>query len=158
MGPVDSVQNQEFTFSFTKVLYCDEPYVFILSVAFGDSESNEENSQIFTQGSGIRILCEGREIKYRFDMAVLNNYVTQYSSQTNEIHVTIQLEGVEDLARNRMNEFNHGFAWALVGYSYLLAFHLSRTQSEVACNQFDHSPPHLQPPVQQQNSQGEILL
>ena len=114
IGPFDSVQQDEFIFPFTEVLYCIEPYVFNLTVTLSIHELNDEDSHAFFQGSGIRILCEGREIKYRFDVDVLNDYISQYSSQTDEIHVNIQLEGVEDMARNRMDTFDRSFTWALV--------------------------------------------
>ncbi|EJK48117.1 hypothetical protein THAOC_33112, partial [Thalassiosira oceanica] len=114
-GSVDSVKREEYRFIFTEPLYCEEPHVFQLAVTL----SIGQNSRIFTHGShgsGIKTICEGREIRYRFDTIELEEWYaaqTTSSESTNlVIDVNIVLGGVPDLALNRADDFTFSSSWA----------------------------------------------
>jgi len=104
-GPIDSIEQNEYTISFTETLYCEMPYVFKLTLTLED--------RIFSHSSGLYVKCIGEVIKYRFDEDELQNHALQYFSQANEIPVIVQLEGVEDLAHNQMNTYTFDFTWEL---------------------------------------------
>ena len=123
-GSVDSVKQQVYQFIFTEPLYCEEPHVFQLTVTL----SIGQNSRTFTHGShgsGIKTICEGREIRYRFDANELDEWYTAQTTSSEStdlvIDVNIVLGGVPDLALNRADDFTFVSSWSQVWHDHGVA-------------------------------------
>ncbi|EJK48096.1 hypothetical protein THAOC_33136, partial [Thalassiosira oceanica] len=89
IGSIDKVQDEEFGLSFTEPLFCNEPYTFGLNVTL----SIDETDKALSHGNGIKVICEGKMIRYRFEHQALEGFPTNTS-------VTFALDGVQDLAGN----------------------------------------------------------
>ncbi|EJK55373.1 hypothetical protein THAOC_24899, partial [Thalassiosira oceanica] len=99
-GSIDMVQDEEFGLSFTEPLFCDEPYTFALNVTL----STNETDKTLSHGNGIKVICEGKTIRYRFEDQALEGFPTNTS-------VTFTLDGVQDLAGNKMATYTENFFW-----------------------------------------------
>ena len=99
-GPIDKAQNEEFGLSFSEILFCAEPYTFGLSVTLTTNVADVTLSH----GNGIKVICEGKTIRYRFEDQALEGFPTNTS-------VTFTLDGVQDLAGNVMDTYSEVFIW-----------------------------------------------
>ena len=107
-GPIEFVKHYEYTISFTEALYCEMPHVFSLPLTLLHGNDDDKT---FSHGSGIYVKCTGEVIKYRFDMNEFDIHASQYSLQTNVTNVTLQLDGVQDIARNLMTRYVSTSVW-----------------------------------------------
>lgn len=108
VGKADHVKHQEFVIPFTEALFCGMPHTFALSVTLS---SGDDNKHGFSHGNGIFVMCEGKEIRFRFSTDKLKTVSPMHLPLTDEINVKIDLEGVQDLARNTMEPFQHESGW-----------------------------------------------
>jgi len=127
-GPIDKAQDEEFSLSFTELLFCDEPYTFGLNVTL----SADETDVTLSHGNGIKVICEGKTIRYRFEDRALEGFPTNTP-------VTFTLDRIQDLAGNVMDTYNETFIWDQADLVSSIAQWSNSTAASIQCVSTQHA-------------------
>ena len=127
-GPIDKAQDEEFGLSFSELLFCAQPYTFGLGVTLTTNEADVTLSH----GNGIKVICEGKMIRYRFEDGALEGFPTNTP-------VTFTLDRVQDLAGNVMDTYTVNFFWDQAKLVSPIAQSVNSTAASVQCVATQHA-------------------
>lgn len=94
--PSPNHPTKDFVLRFDEAIYCEEPFTFALVVTVTDDAGASVD---FLDNEGLVVKCFGNDITYRFDLTSDSDFDRLSNSK-----VSISLSGVEDLARNVMDD------------------------------------------------------